>query len=109
MLVLTLSGTFIYSVTISTLIRLLTYAATCVALPILRHRNGENQAGFKVPAGGAVSGIALVLVSGCSRTARREARDIVVAAALGLVIHLTYSLRRRVSGSKRAIDAVERS
>lgn len=110
MLVLTLSGTFIYAVTISALIRLLTYAATCVALLILRHRNGERQARFKVPAGGAVSGIALALcVWLLSNSSWREARDIVVAAALGLVIYLAYRLRRRASGSKRALDAVERS
>ena len=98
MLVLTLSGTFIYLVTISTLIRLLTYAATCVALPILRHRNGEHQSRFRVPAGRAVSSIALILcVWLLSTSSWREARDIVIAGALGLVIHLAYSLRRRLS------------
>ena len=38
MLVLTLSGTFIYLLTLSTLSRLLTYFVTCSAVPVLRRR-----------------------------------------------------------------------
>src|SRR5262249_36208696 len=37
-LVVTLSGTFIYALTISTLTRLASYAVTCGALPLLRRR-----------------------------------------------------------------------
>jgi len=109
MLTLTLSGTFIYAVTISALIRLLTYSATCVALLILRHRNGRRQAGFKVAAGRAVSGISLALcIWLLSNSSWRETRDIVVAASLGLLIYLVCRLRRDASDSKPALEAVER-
>ncbi|MEK6322949.1 MAG: amino acid permease [Acidobacteriota bacterium] len=61
MLVLTLSGTFIYAVTISVIIRLIVYASTCAALPILRRRRDERPTTFTVPAGTVVSVISLVL------------------------------------------------
>ena len=51
MLVLTLSGTFINALTISTIARLFSYGATCLALPLLRRRSGTARAMFKVPGG----------------------------------------------------------
>jgi APA family basic amino acid/polyamine antiporter len=108
MLALTLSGTFIYAVTISALIRLLTYGATCAALLILRHRNGRRPVGFRVPAGTAVSGVALALcIWLLSSSSWREARDIVVAAAVGLLIYLACKLMRGASESKLAPEALK--
>jgi amino acid transporter len=46
MLGLTLSGTFIYAVTIAVIIRLIVYASTCAALPILRRRSRERSTTF---------------------------------------------------------------
>lgn len=94
-LVLTLSGTFIYLVTISTISRLVTYIATCGALPILRRRMGAPVAAFLLPGGVAVAyfGVALGLwlLSTCTL---REARDTAIAAALGVCI---YALNRRLN------------
>jgi APA family basic amino acid/polyamine antiporter len=98
MLVLTLSGTFIYAVTISALIRLLTYGATCLALVMLRNKNGERQATFKIPGGVAVAGVALaVCLWLLSNSSWGEARDIAIAAALGLIIYTFYKVRRRAT------------
>ena len=88
MLVLTLSGTFIYLVTLSTISRLVTYLATCGALPILRRRTGAPAAAFLLPAGVAVASLGIViglwLLSTCTL---REVRDTAIAAAVGLGIY----------------------
>lgn len=98
MLVLTLSGTFIYAVTISALIRLLTYGATCLALVMLRNKNSDRQATFKIPGGVVVAGIALaVCLWLLSNSSWGEARDIAIAAALGLTIYTFYKVRRRAT------------
>lgn len=98
MLVLALSGTFIYLVTMSTIARLVTYFATCGALPILR-RTGRNRAepsrdhkgavetSFRLPAGPviAVAGM-LVCAWLVSNSNLRDARDAALATAAGLTI-----------------------
>lgn len=63
MLVLTLSGTFIYLLTLSTLARLVTYFATCGALVVLRRRESAAAAVFRVPGGVffAVAGMLLCI------------------------------------------------
>ena len=64
MLVLTLSGSFASAATLSTIIRLATYAATCAALPVLRRKSArDHDAWFVVPAGGIVSTVALLLIA----------------------------------------------
>lgn len=87
MLVLTLSGTFIYAATISAIARLFAYAATCVALPVLRSKQGASPPVFKLKAGPVVATVCLVLIvwllSNCTQS---EARDAVIAAGVGLVV-----------------------
>jgi amino acid transporter len=97
MLILAISGTFIYALTISAIARLLTYAATCAALPKLRHTKDAPPAKFKAPAGVIVAIAALVLAGWLlSNSTLGEARDAGIAAALGLVIYFIYRLRSRV-------------
>jgi basic amino acid/polyamine antiporter, APA family len=101
MLALTLSGTFIYAVTVSTIARLLAYAATCLALLMLRRRDTQS-ALFKVPAGGAVSICVLVLIIWLlSNSTQREARDAGFAALIGLLIYAVDRLRRRETESEQ--------
>ncbi len=95
MLVLTLSGTFIYFVTISTLARLVTYLITCSALPKHRRRATAPPAMFLAPFGVAVSCIAMaVAIWLLSNSTLREARDTLAATALGLTI---YWLHRKLA------------
>jgi amino acid transporter len=61
MLVLTLQGTFMSALTISTVIRLLAYIATCIALPVLRFRTAVPMPRFSAPAGVAVAVAATLL------------------------------------------------
>lgn len=96
MLALAISGTFIYALTISAIARLLTYAATCAALPKLRQTQDAPPAKFKAPAGIIVSIAALVLAGWLlSNSTLTEARDAGIAAALGLAIYFIYRLSRR--------------
>jgi len=94
MLALTLSGTFIYAVTISTIARLLAYSATCAALPLLRWRQGP-EAVFKVPMGIVVALLSLALtgwlLSNCTFV---QARDSLIAVVAGLLIYGIYWLVR---------------
>ncbi|MGJ4728377.1 APC family permease [Luteimonas sp. SDU101] len=64
MLAITLSGSFLTAVALSTITRLLAYAATCIAVPVLRGREGEGigTAAFRVPAAPWVVGGALLVI-----------------------------------------------
>ena len=87
MLVLTVATTFIYALTISTLIRLLTYAATCAALPVLRRRETEHPAHFHVRGGPVIAVIALLLITWLlSHSTLREVKHVAIAAAIGLPV-----------------------
>lgn len=101
MLALTLSGTFIYAATISTIARLLAYSATCAALPLMRRRSQAPQAAFKAPVGTVVAVVALALtvwlLSNCTW---EQARDSLIAAAVGLIIYGAYYLVRRSRRSR---------
>jgi APA family basic amino acid/polyamine antiporter len=97
MLALTLSGSFIYGVTISTIARLLAYFLTCAGLPILRRRETEPPE-FKAPMGVPISMLALALIVWLlAHSTRREARDAAIAVVIGLIIYAAYKLKRHFS------------
>jgi len=105
MLALTLSGTFIYAVTISTIARLLTYFATCVGLVILRRR---GPAPFKAPAGVAAASVAMILIVWLlAHSTGREARDAAIAAVAGLLIYGLYKLMKPQSATKQSADPAQ--
>jgi amino acid transporter len=96
MLVLTLSGTFIQSVTISTIARLVAFTATCAALPVLRRRQDAPPALFRVAFGPVVAVAALLLtVWLLSQSAAGEARNAAIVAVFGLLVTAVYRLIRR--------------
>jgi APA family basic amino acid/polyamine antiporter len=96
-LVLTLTGTFVYAATISVIARLLAYAATCAALPLLRRRESSPRATFVAPLGVAVSVVSLVLIAWLlTNTTAVQARDAAIAAAIGLLIY--FASRRKATG-----------
>jgi amino acid transporter len=91
---LALTSTHVYVLTISTIARLLVFAVTCAALPVLRRKTGAPPARF-VLSGGVllpIASLALIawLLSGTSGT---ETRDVALAALVGAAIYLL--LRRR--------------
>ena len=87
-LVIALSGTFIYAVKITVITRVVVYASTCIALPILRRRQPHTSS-FKVPFGVLVS---LLCVAVCiwllMNSDWREARDVLIAIAVGFGIYI---------------------
>lgn len=92
-LVLTLSGTFVYAATISVIARLLSYGATCAALPVLRRKPAAPPARFKAPAGLAVSIAALLLAAWLlSHVTGAQARDAGIAVLIGLLIYFVPRL-----------------
>jgi basic amino acid/polyamine antiporter, APA family len=87
MLGLTLTGTFAFAATLSTIIRLTTYAVTCAALPILRRRSGGKAAPFSAPAGSAVAVISMLLIGWLYLSSSWiEVRLALLAAILGLFV-----------------------
>jgi amino acid transporter len=89
MLALTLSGTFLRLLTVSTLARMFTYLATAAALPVLRRRRDVGPAVFRLRAGPAIAAAAIVLgVWLLSNATPREARDTALSAAAGFAIYL---------------------
>lgn len=103
-LLLSLSGTFLYAATISVIARLFTYAATCAALPVLRRRMDAPGAVFKTPAGMIVSLASLLLIGWLlSNTTGRQARDSAIAAAVGLLIYVSSRARADRTSQRRAV------
>ena len=79
------------ALTISTIARLVTYAVTCAALPILRRRKDAPPALFHLPGGMIISMAALVLAAWLLvNSTLREALVALVAAAIGFAIYLLY-------------------
>jgi amino acid transporter len=95
-LVLTLTGTFIYALTISTLTRLTSYVVTCAALPVLRRQPDAPPAAFMVRGGVVAAVLVLILAIWLlAHSTLIEARDATIAAAAGVVIYFAYKLTRR--------------
>jgi amino acid transporter len=95
MLALTISGTFSYLITISVLSRLVTYIATCVALPVLRRR-ADAASTFKLPAGDVFAAAAVLLALWLiSNSKLVEARDTSIAIAVGLALYFANRLSAR--------------
>ena len=95
MLVLTLRSSFVAALTISAIARLLTYAVTCAALPVLRRRSGVPVAMFKVRGGPIIAVAALILaVWLLANSTLREAVTAVIAATVGMAIYSAYRIVR---------------
>lgn len=95
MMALTLTSTLIYALTVSTIARLLAYAATCVALPSLRRKPDAPPPLFTLPGGIVISVVAVLLcIWLLSNATLLEARDSAIAIGLGVVVYAVYRVRR---------------
>ncbi|HMG74628.1 MAG TPA: amino acid permease [Pyrinomonadaceae bacterium] len=95
MLVLTLRSSFVAALTISAIARLVTYAVTCAALPVLRRRADVPTPAFKVRGGPIIAMAALILaVWLLANSTLREAVTAVIAAAVGMAIYSAYRIVR---------------
>lgn len=94
-LALSLSGTFVYAVTISSLARLATYSAVAASLVVLRRKPDAPAAALRLPGGPLIAGAAILLALWLlSNSTWREARDTAIATALGFAIYL-YSRHKK--------------
>jgi amino acid transporter len=112
-LLLALPGTFISALKFTVITRVLVYASTCAALPILRHRartvassrteseapaSFEVPASFEAPAGILISIVCVILcVWLLANSGWREARDVSIATAIGLVIYAATRIGQRAA------------
>ena len=96
MLLLTLRSSFVAALTISAIARLVTYGATCLALPIFRRRSDVPPAAFRLRYGTVVAILALLLaVWLLANSTWQEARAAAIAAAVGLLIYFAFRLYSR--------------
>ena len=107
-LMIALPGTFIYAVKITVITRVLVYASTCAALPILRRRREVNSAdSFRAPFGEVISIICVLLCVWLLVSSNwREARDVMIAVGIGLLI---YSVNKIVQGARNSKTESKRS
>jgi amino acid transporter len=96
MLLLTLKSSFVAALTISTIARLVTYAATCLALPLFRARSEAPRAAFHLPGGSIIAILSLLLIVWLLyNSTRAEAVASAWAAGAGLLIYGLYWLYSR--------------
>ncbi len=89
-LALALSGTFVHLVTLSTIARLFIYAATCIALMLLRRRS-DYPASFHAPAGVFLASCSLFLIAWLlANVTWDKALYVGLALAAGLLLSLLY-------------------
>lgn len=91
MLLLTLKSSFLEALTISAIARLVTYAATCLALPVFRAKREARPAVFHLPGGTVIAILSLLLIAWLLlNISLKEARTAALAAAAGLVIYFAH-------------------
>jgi APA family basic amino acid/polyamine antiporter len=91
MLFLTLKSSFVAALTISTIARLVTYGATCLALPVFRARRDAPRAAFRLPGGTVIAILSLALIVWLLlHSTRAEAEASAAAMAAGLLIYFGY-------------------
>lgn len=102
MMFLTLQSSFLAALTISTLARLVTYAATCLALPLFRRGHDTRPAAFRLPGGTLIAILSLLLIVWLlAHSTLAEAQATVVAAGVGLLIYFTYWIYSRSVRKRR--------
>jgi amino acid transporter len=98
LLVVTLKSSFVAALTVSAIARLVTYAATCAALPVLRRKTGAPKAVFQLPGGSMIAIAALILSAWLlMHSTPAEAITSIIALAVGFIIFLSYRLYRFVA------------
>ncbi len=93
MLFLTLKSSFLAALTISTIARLVTYAATCLALPVFRARRDTPAPAFRLPGGNVIAVLSLLLIVWLLlNSTLAEAIAAAWAGGVGLIIYFAYRL-----------------
>jgi basic amino acid/polyamine antiporter, APA family len=92
-LALTLSSSFVYLLTVSTISRLLVFAVTCASLPRLRRMAAVPAARFVLPGGLIIPCAALAMIAWLlASSSWIESRDVTILILLGTLV---YAVGRR--------------
>ena len=95
-LVLALSGSFIYLAKLSLIARVAVFAVTCAALPLMRRRHDLPEPAFRLPAGSFLGyGGAALCVLFLAASSMRELLDVAIAVMVGLAIFGLYQFAQR--------------
>lgn len=95
-LVLAISGSFIYLAKITLISRITIYAITCVTLPVFRHTQRAPAAQFSLPGGSAVACVAATLcVAFMANSSMRELIDVGIALSVGLALFVLTRASQR--------------
>jgi amino acid transporter len=102
MLFLTLLSSFAQALVISTIARLVTYGATCLALPLFRRRHDAPAPAFRLPGGTVIAILSLLLIVWLlSHSTAQQAKATAAAAAVGLLIYFSYWIYSRSARKQR--------
>jgi APA family basic amino acid/polyamine antiporter len=97
---LTLSSTFVYLLTVSTISRLLVFAVTCVSLPKLRRIEAAPAARFVLPGGWAIPGAALAMIAWLlASSSWMESRDVAMLRVLGSLVYAAGRRQRKAGAN----------
>ena len=93
-LLLALTGTFIYAVKVTVITRVIVYASTCLALPLLRRRDKRvtpartTPGAFVLPAGLFVSTLSIIAcIWLLANSGLSEVRDVAIAVTIGFALY----------------------
>jgi basic amino acid/polyamine antiporter, APA family len=98
---LTVSGQFVYLLTVSTISRLLVFAVTCLALPRLRRMHAAPDARFVLPGGLIIPCAALLLIFWLlASSSWAETRDVAISTVVGALVYAAGRWRGRYAAPK---------
>jgi basic amino acid/polyamine antiporter, APA family len=105
-LVFTIQSSFVSALTISTIVRLLVYATTCAALPVLRGREDVAKAQFTAPFGIIAAVLSLLLTVWLLTNVDfgKEGLTVVLAMIVGLILFGSYRIFRKKLEIGRSVE-----
>lgn len=108
-LIFAVQSSFISALTISTITRLLVYAATCASLPVFRARKDAPPAAFRAPGGIAAAILSLGLTAWLLTNVdfRKEGVMVLILGAAGLVLYFAYRFFGKPGEKPRSSEGEE--
>jgi amino acid transporter len=92
-LIFTVQTSFLAALTISTITRLMVYATTCAALPVLRFKSNAPEARFHVPFGMFAAVASLILIAWLLLNVKPfEFINVAIVAVIGLILCLAFGI-----------------
>ena len=105
-LIFTIQSSFVSALTISTIVRLMVYATTCAALPVLRGREDVAKAQFTAPFGIVAAVLSLLLTVWLLTNVdfNKEGLTVVLAMIVGLIFFASYRIYRKKTENERSVE-----